>query len=200
MVAAELQELEEVKNLVTKGQAEGVIAYGDVATALREVDVDEGDIEELYGFLEGQQGRLSVKTITDDTAALLWDDKPIFGVGLTLQRLDLNPRWSGLPELDDAGPRAITAYLSTYGPATPEHVHYWLGEGLSAGRARIARWWREVEDQVVEVDVDGERRWHLAEHAADLADVRPEVRVHLLPGKDDWVMGPGTKDTWVMEG
>jgi RNA polymerase primary sigma factor len=54
MLVAELQELEEVKNLVTKGQAEGVIAYGDVATALREVDVDEGDIEELYGFLESQ--------------------------------------------------------------------------------------------------------------------------------------------------
>src|SRR5687767_137836 len=52
MVAAELQELEEVKNLVSKGQAEGVIAYGDVATALREVDVDEGDIEELYGHFE----------------------------------------------------------------------------------------------------------------------------------------------------
>src|SRR5688572_14897268 len=54
MVPAELQELEEVKNLVSKGQAEGVIAYGDVATALREVDVDEGDIEELYGFIESQ--------------------------------------------------------------------------------------------------------------------------------------------------
>jgi RNA polymerase primary sigma factor len=54
MLVGELQELEEVKNLVTKGQAEGVIAYGDVATALREVDVDEGDIEELYGFLESQ--------------------------------------------------------------------------------------------------------------------------------------------------
>ena len=54
MLVAELQELEEVKNLLTKGQAEGVIAYGDVATALREVDVDEGDIEELYGFIESQ--------------------------------------------------------------------------------------------------------------------------------------------------
>jgi hypothetical protein len=29
MLVGELQELEEVKNLVTKGQAEGVIAYGD---------------------------------------------------------------------------------------------------------------------------------------------------------------------------
>src|SRR5919107_606857 len=54
MLIAELQELEEVKNLVTKGQAEGVIAYGQVAQALAEVDVDESDIEELYGYLEGQ--------------------------------------------------------------------------------------------------------------------------------------------------
>ncbi len=54
MLITELQELEEVKNLVTKGQTEGVIAYGEVAQALAEVDVDEGDIEELYGYLEGQ--------------------------------------------------------------------------------------------------------------------------------------------------
>ena len=52
MLITELQELEEVKNLVTKGQAVGVIAYGEVAQALAEVDVDEGDIEELYGYLE----------------------------------------------------------------------------------------------------------------------------------------------------
>jgi RNA polymerase primary sigma factor len=54
MLIAELQELEEVKNLLQKGQQEGVIAYGEVATALSEVDVDEGDIEELYGYFEGQ--------------------------------------------------------------------------------------------------------------------------------------------------
>ena len=54
MLITELQELEEVKNLVTKGQAVGVVAYGEVAQALAEVEVDEGDIEELYGYLEGQ--------------------------------------------------------------------------------------------------------------------------------------------------
>ena len=47
MLVAELQELEEVKGLVTKGHTEGVIAFGEVASALSEVDVDEGDIEEL---------------------------------------------------------------------------------------------------------------------------------------------------------
>src|SRR5688572_5546093 len=54
MLVAELQELEEVKSLLAKGKHEGVIAYGEVATALSEVDVDEGDIEELYGFIESQ--------------------------------------------------------------------------------------------------------------------------------------------------
>ena len=54
MLVAELQELEEVKGLVTKGQQDGVIAYGEVATAVSEVDLDESDIEELYGYLEGQ--------------------------------------------------------------------------------------------------------------------------------------------------
>ena len=35
-----------------KGQQVGVLSYGEVASALSEVDVDEGDIEELYGHLE----------------------------------------------------------------------------------------------------------------------------------------------------
>ena len=52
MSVAELQELEEVKLLVTKGQATGVLTYAEVATALAEVDLDEGDIEDLHGFLE----------------------------------------------------------------------------------------------------------------------------------------------------
>ena len=44
------------------------------------------------------------------------------------------------PTVDDAGPRAIVAYLRTYGPATLDHIHYWLGSGLSAGRNRLDRW------------------------------------------------------------
>ena len=52
MLVAELQELEEVKNLVTKGQQLGVLTFGEVATAVSEVELDESDIEELYGHLE----------------------------------------------------------------------------------------------------------------------------------------------------
>jgi hypothetical protein len=54
MLVAEIQELDEVKGLVVKGQQVGVISYGEVATAVSEVDLDESDIEELYAYLERQ--------------------------------------------------------------------------------------------------------------------------------------------------
>jgi hypothetical protein len=38
-----------------------------------------------YAWLQKSEGRLTVKTVTDDTAALLWDGKPVFGVGLMLK-------------------------------------------------------------------------------------------------------------------
>ncbi len=52
MLVAELQELEEVKTLITKGQQLGVLTFGDVASAVSEVDLDESDVEDLYGHLE----------------------------------------------------------------------------------------------------------------------------------------------------
>ncbi len=52
MLVAELQELEEVKTLVTKGQQLGVLTFGDVASAVSEVELDESDVEDLYGHLE----------------------------------------------------------------------------------------------------------------------------------------------------
>lgn len=117
---------------------------------------------------------------------------------LTLQSPAAAPGWAGIPPLDEAGPRAVLAYVATYGPVTSAHLQYWLGEGLSAGRRRIDRWWAEVRDGLVEVHVDGEPRWCLAAHADEVAGERPEPTALLLPGKDDWVMGPGTTDTWVV--
>nr|MBA2794018.1 RNA polymerase sigma factor RpoD [Thermoleophilaceae bacterium] len=52
MSVAELQELEEVKLLLTKGQTAGVLTYAEVATALAEVDLDDGDIEDLHQHFE----------------------------------------------------------------------------------------------------------------------------------------------------
>jgi hypothetical protein len=125
---------------------------------------------------------------------------PARGGQLTLQRIDDNPHWRGIPDLDEAGPRAITAYLRTYGPATPEHVHYWLGEGLSAGRKRLNGWWSALVDRFVEVDVEGTAAYIMREDADALAAASPSEAVRFLPGHDQWVMGPGTKDTHVIPG
>jgi RNA polymerase primary sigma factor len=52
MSGAELQELEEVKGLIARGQRVGVLTYAEIATATGELGLDETDIEELQGFLE----------------------------------------------------------------------------------------------------------------------------------------------------
>src|SRR4051794_26729834 len=52
MLQSELHELEEIKGLVVKGQQQGVLSYNEVADAVSEIDLDEADVEELYGFLE----------------------------------------------------------------------------------------------------------------------------------------------------
>jgi hypothetical protein len=115
----------------------------------------------------------------------------------TFQRLDRNPRWAGVPDLDEAGPRAITAYLRTYGPATFDHVHHWLGNGLSAGRGRLDRWLSGLRDQLVAVDVEGTTAYVVREDVDSLVSARPSRAVRFLPGHDQWVMGPGTKEVHV---
>ena len=65
MSVAELQELEEVRLLLAKGKQTGVLTYAEVATALAEVDVDEGDIEELHGYLEKSE----IDLVEDDPTA-----------------------------------------------------------------------------------------------------------------------------------
>src|SRR4051795_9255168 len=52
MSVVDLQELEEVKTLLHKGQQVGVLTFAEIQTALSEIDLDESDIEELHGFLE----------------------------------------------------------------------------------------------------------------------------------------------------
>jgi RNA polymerase primary sigma factor len=52
MSVAELQELEEVKVLITRGQQVGVLTYAEIATATAEVGLDETDVEELHGLFE----------------------------------------------------------------------------------------------------------------------------------------------------
>jgi RNA polymerase primary sigma factor len=66
MSVAELQELEEVKGLIVKGQTLGVLTHAEVDQAVAEHDVDEGDVEELKGWLE----RSEIELVDDVDPAL----------------------------------------------------------------------------------------------------------------------------------
>src|SRR5674476_881513 len=67
MSVVELQELEEVKGLIAKGQRVGVLTYAEIATATAGLDVDEADVEELHGFFERSEIEL-VEDIDPATA------------------------------------------------------------------------------------------------------------------------------------
>ena len=116
----------------------------------------------------------------------------------TFQRLDSNPRWAGVPDLDEAGIRAVEGYFRAYGPATADHVHYWLGNGLGAGRKRIRAWIAAFGDRLAAVDIDGESGYVLSEDLEDLLATPASTAVRLLPGYDQWVLGPGTADPHIV--
>jgi Winged helix DNA-binding domain len=139
---------------------------------------------------------------TDKSATFLkpltWQGDMSFGPPrngrTTFQSLEGNPRWTGIPDLEKAGRHAVEAYFAAYGPATPDHVHYWLGEGLGAGRKRIQSWISGFGDRLASVDVDGESAYVLREHLEELAATTETATVRLLPAYDQWVLGPGTAD------
>lgn len=134
--------------------------------------------------------------------ALTWQGDMSFGPPRdgqhTFQGLAGNPRWAGIWDLDEAGPHAIRSYFRSYGPATHDHVQYWLGEGLSAGRKRVQRWLAQLRDELVPVEIGGDTAYLLGADVDALRAARPTSAVRLLPGHDPWVMGPGTKDERVV--
>ena len=112
--------------------------------------------------------------------------------------LDTVPGWGGIPDVDEAGPRVVEAYYRTYGPAAPERVQDWLGKGLGVKRKAITRWLERLGDRLVTVTIEGDRALVLGEDLADLEVAHASTAVRLLPGRDPWVMGPGTDDPRVV--
>lgn len=105
----------------------------------------------------------------------------------------LIPGWSGIPEPDAAAPRAIVGYLGAYGPATPEVFDAWLTRN-SLRKTTVRRWFSELGDRLVEVDVAGKPAYLLAEHADELAATKPDTATYLLGAFDQYVLAPGTAD------
>ena len=162
--------------------------------------------DELVGDLTAHQlfGHLGPKLDGNETLlkALAWQGDLCFGPprngAATFQLLADHPRWPGLPELDDAGRWAVESYLRSYGPATPEHVQYWLGDGLGAGRRRVQGWFDSLVGALAEVQLDGETAYLMADDLDELGSTDPTDAVRLLPGHDQWVLGPGTADPHVV--
>src|SRR5690349_19900839 len=75
MSVVDLQELEEVKGLILKGQQVGVLTFAEISTALSEMDIDETDLEELHAFLERSEIEL-VEEIDPEVAAGQEDRAP----------------------------------------------------------------------------------------------------------------------------
>jgi hypothetical protein len=110
---------------------------------------------------------------------------------------DASPAWTGLPDMATAPGRALTAYLGTHGPATPQRFGQWLAGGYF-GTRRLHGWLESLGDAVTQVDVEGEVAWMLTRDVADAEAVQPARHLRLLPGFDQWVLGPGTADAHVV--
>ena len=102
-------------------------------------------------------------------------------------------RWTEVPDPEEAAPVAIRRYLGAYGPATMDAFGNWLAGGYF-GKRQLRAWFGELDPQLVEVDVEGERAFVLAEDVDELVDTPPTPAVRLLPGFDQYVLGPGTGD------
>ena len=102
-------------------------------------------------------------------------------------------RWKGLPDPEEAAPIVIAAYFGAYGPATIGNFRNWLTRGRVSAR-QIKAWFDAAKDRLVEVRVGSDRLLILAEDADELAATRPTKTVRLLPGFDQYVLGPGTED------
>jgi hypothetical protein len=106
---------------------------------------------------------------------------------------DASARWGGIPDPEEAAPRAIAAYFRAYGPTTIDAFGNWLAGGWF-GKRQLRAWFDELGDQVTEIEVNGDRAYVLAEDVDELARGRPTTTVRLLPGFDQYVLGPGTDD------
>lgn len=106
-------------------------------------------------------------------------------------------RWAGVPEPDEAAPIVIVAYFGAYGPATIGNFRNWLSRGRVSAR-QIRTWFDALGDRLAEVEVEGQRVHVLAEHVDELSATKPTNTVRLLPGFDQYVLGPGTEDSRVL--
>jgi hypothetical protein len=133
---------------------------------------------------------------------LAWQGELCFGPSQGTRVTFMRPAaasasWAGVPDPEEAAPSAIVAYVGAYGPTTAQAFGNWLAAGWSKKR-HLRVWFEALGDRLAEVDVDGDRAYVLAEDVDGLTAPRPTQGVRLLPGFDQYVLGPGTADVHVV--
>jgi winged helix DNA-binding protein len=133
---------------------------------------------------------------------LAWQGELCFGPSrgnrVTFMRPEAaSSHWAGVPAPDEAAPVAIAAYFSAYGPATIDSFGNWLAGGWF-GKRQLRTWFSALGDRLAKVEVEGEQAYVLAEDLDELTSARPTTAVRLLPGFDQYVLGPGTADGHVV--
>jgi hypothetical protein len=175
-----------------------------VRQALDEGPLTRTELAEAFGRSSRYRHLRAVVAEGNDTLLkpLTWQGDMGLGPGrdgeATFLRLDSVPGWAGIPDLDEAGPTVIASYLRTYGPAAADRVHDWVGKGLGAKRRAVTRWLHQLDDRCEHITVDGDRVLLLRDDVDDLHATSVSSAVRLLPGRDPWVMAPGTSDARVV--
>lgn len=133
---------------------------------------------------------------------LTWQGVMGLGAGqdgeATFLRLDAVPGWTGVPDLAEAGPAVLEAHLAAHGPASREQLLDWFGKGLGAKKRDLTHWLAELDDRLETVSVEGDEVVLLVDDVDDLHAAEPSEAVRLLPGRDPWVMAPGTSDVRIV--
>ncbi|MFG2893847.1 winged helix DNA-binding domain-containing protein [Streptomyces sp. NPDC048248] len=109
------------------------------------------------------------------------------------------PGWHGVPDAEEAAADVIGAYLGAHGPADPLAFDAWLLRGAT-GKATLRGWFASLGDRLTRVEVDGVGGAFVrSEDAEALTRAKPSREVRLLAGFDQYVLGPGTADTRLIE-
>ena len=96
----------------------------------------------------------------------------------------LGPKTALSPE--EAVAEVTRRYLRAYGPATAAEYSRWWGPRRPAQATRA---FRTLGEEAVEVDVEREPHWALAEDVEEIARAEPGGAVRLLPAFDPYVIG-----------
>ena len=90
------------------------------------------------------------------------------------------------PPPEEALAEVTRRYLGAYGPATAAEYSRWWGPRRPA---QATRYFRALGDEAMEIDVEGEPHWAMAEQVAEIASTAPSGAVRLLPAFDPYVIG-----------